>query len=573
MDNVLNSSILSESLNHRDQFKISWASFLDEHRGEVILNNSQPRLGKTVSSLEYCENNNLQFLFITDSHKLIDQVEPYLKKGYVHFKGQLRLCKFKNNKKHNNLIKIGLGQKLCRSCNHKQNDECDYHNQFIIDNKNPVSILITKKQLPTLLYKSEDNNYDFIKFIIFDEKIEDGTRIEPVIPEIEKDTFKKYGVFDFYPHYEAIYSYKDLKTFKEDNGVKQIIKSLKDSNHTEATEKIYYKLNKDDQLLRQIVEDMELNDMAVSKLLNFFLSFKTTVLWMELCCERGYHPYFPKTYLEFAHELKVKYNATLTVLNASVKPKILEYILKDFVEFRYPTIKNKENILFYYPRACTKSALFETDAKGYIRTSDEGILLKNYEIKYTVEVFKLIDGIIEYCNNKGHKVGIITYTNAEILYKNRCDVVGHFQGVQGSNEFDDVDVLIVVGTFNLPLVALANKTYFITGNYKNLNEIRKETKRIRGLRTVVFDDEALNEVKEFKKDEEHEQALLRSGAHIGGGKLIFSFGYFPERVEDLFDRRELRSVSYKNPLEGSDKFTQRSITNLKGQMTKFFNFH
>lgn len=570
MENLTYNENYSKTQGLRDHFKADWAFFLERHLGEVILNNSQPRLGKTVSSLEYCESNDIFFLFITDSHKLIYQIEKDLKNDYIHFEGQSRLCNFKHDENKKHLIEIGFGAFLCRSCTHKKNGNCHYHNQFIIDTENPKSILVTKKQLPVLLNKSENNRYDFISFIIFDEKIEDGTKIEPTIPEIKKETFEYYGVKDFYPHYEFIHIYKDSNS-KE--GFKKSRNSLKDIDVTEAIGKIYYNIKDDGQLLNQIMKDKELeNDTEVLNLLNFFLSFNETVHWMALCCKKGYHPYFPKTYLEFAHDLKNKYNTTLTVLNASVKHNVLEYILKDFVEFKYPLVENKNNILFRYSMACNKSALFKTNSKGQIILDESGTPLKNYQTKYTMEVFTLVEGIIDHCNKKNLKVGIITYKAAKIFFEDKCDVTGHFQGVQGSNEFDDVDVLVVLGTFNLPLVALANKTYFITGDYKDLEDIGQLTEVIIGQKTIVYEDEDLNKVKEFKKDEEHEQALLRSGAHIEDGKIVFAFGYVPERVEELFDYREIRSVSYKEPSEGSEEFTRRSITNLKGQMTRFFKF-
>ncbi len=56
---------------------------------------------------------------------------------------------------------------------------------------------------------------------------------------------------------------------------------------------------------------------------------------------------------------------------------------------------------------------------------------------------------------------------------------------------------------------------------------------INGSRITLTDNTLLNELKLYKLNEEHGQAIFRSGAHVQNGKIVISFGYVPEDITNL----------------------------------------
>ena len=49
----------------------------------------------------------------------------------------------------------------------------------------------------------------------------------------------------------------------------------------------------------------------------------------------------------------------------------------------------------------------------------------------------------------------------------------------------------------------------------------------------LTDNMDFNRIKLYKLNEEHQQAIFRSGAHVHSRKLVVSFGYVPEGVENI----------------------------------------
>lgn len=58
---------------------------------------------------------------------------------------------------------------------------------------------------------------------------------------------------------------------------------------------------------------------------------------------------------------------------------------------------------------------------------------------------------------------------------------------------------------------------------------------INGSRITLTDNKLLNELKLYKLNEEHEQAIFRSGAHVQNGKIVIVFGYVPEDVTNILE--------------------------------------
>ena len=72
-----------------------------------------------------------------------------------------------------------------------------------------------------------------------------------------------------------------------------------------------------------------------------------------------------------------------------------------------------------------------------------------------------------------------------------------------------------------------------------LNGGGKNNQTINGMQINLSDNEKLNYVKSYKLNEEHQQAIFRSGAHIKPGKIVVSFGHVPEGVEEILTTKHL----------------------------------
>ena len=60
------------------------------------------------------------------------------------------------------------------------------------------------------------------------------------------------------------------------------------------------------------------------------------------------------------------------------------------------------------------------------------------------------------------------------------------------------------------------------------------------MRITFSENEQLNKIKTYKLNEEHEQGIYRNGAHVHDDKIIISFGFVPQGVENT-----LRYSSFK----------------------------
>jgi hypothetical protein len=161
---------------------------------------------------------------------------------------------------------------------------------------------------------------------------------------------------------------------------------------------------------------------------------------------------------------------------------------------------------------------------------------------YGKQMAPIANIITDHCKNKNLKVGLITFKGAEKLLKSP-DVVAHFGDHQGSNKFDDVDVLIIFGTYHIPPTALYLKHYIIHNEFLRDDPVNWTNRRyINGVMINFTDYEKFNDVISYKLNEEHEQAIFRSGALIEDGKVVIVFGYVPKGIENKLDYRKFSSA-------------------------------
>lgn len=509
------------------EFKEKWITELEHFTRQkqgIIINNAPNRIGKTINTLEFFLEKDLKVLYLSDRHPQISEVEKRLQNDlFVHWWGLERACALKNDPEISLLIENDLPTGIiCQGCPSREN--CSYHSQFQIVDK--LIIGGPKEFLP---FKNvQTNRWDVI---IFDELVEKSFRIEPCIPSLTEEIFNKYGIDSFHE------SYATVKTLVEQDKIKLDGNSLL-ALENEAKEIREIALSN---VAKKIKKESIRNQDQLANLLQFLNGFPSTVKYLEYCSNYGKRPYFLKPYLHYVFNLIEQDKSSLIMLNTSLKRDIFKLVtfnqdnhIGNPNVFNFPIVNPNSVLLHYrhpYQRSCRKSALFEYDDK--IKIDNEGIPVINKE-EYGKEILDIAMGAIEHCKENGLSTGIITFKDVIKLFKDKVDVISHFGGHQGSNQFDDIDALIIYGTYNINPTGLYEIYYSLTNEFLGDRHADwNNYKFINGMRMTFSDNEKLNLIKEYKLHEEHGQAIYRSGAHVKDRKIVIAFGFVPEGVENI----------------------------------------
>lgn len=513
--------------NAQNQFRNQCISFLEEKIGNnsIILNNAPNRIGKTITTLKHLENQDLKVLYLSDRHPQISEVEKKLNSPkFVHWRGLKDLCHRYNDPLIYTFIKsrVPVGS-ICYKCEFVE--ECKYWPQWRIDE---YVIVGAPKELLPFKYVQEEE-WDVI---VFDEIIDKGRLIEPYYPQLSKNIFDYFKLNEFYlENYKMIDSFIKLESFEE-NAI-NITRDDAFKARKHIIPKITQWLKKDNEILE---------NPEVYKLLKYLSHLYETVEWMQYCAKYGYKTHYYRPYVYDLLDLKEKYSSDIFILNTSLNKEFYNNIIGNYrtskqkiQEFPFEVI-NKNSFLLHYNfmnRSCAKNAIFETNKKGKILIDETGFPTLNNE-KYGKEVINLAMTAIEVGVTNDLKTGLITYNDAKPLFEGLVDVVSHFGGHQGSNAFDDVDILIILGKYTINPQGLYQKYFMLTNELlKDNNAEWKTYKYINGSRIRFSDNKQLNQIMLYKLNEEQGQAIYRSGAHVNDGKIVISFGFVPEGVPNI----------------------------------------
>lgn len=572
----------------RQEFRDLWSEFLEINgfygtRGKIVINTAPNRIGKTVTTLDYLANeiikkseqvniygnyNVPKVLYLTDRHKQITEVKKTLKNlGHDNFKqiyGMERICSRKHDPTINFLIKSHITSTLiCQNCYLKEN--CLYWTQFHFQDG---EIIGSPKELVATKHLKKSWNY-----IVLDEVIDKANKISPTCPEISEQAFNDYDLTDdiYYTVYTDVHEFienideysKSQMEIKQQTQMSLNFEPYPIRHINETTERYDLLKTTIEKIrigaLNKLIKIVTDNPMAISKdsgaLISFFTGLNSTMEWLDYCFDNGFRTHFYKPYLHYVLDLKKEYSSDIIILNTSLETHIYNSLVSyypsvttplfdpDYIditkpsEFGYP-VTNKGSMLLHYNmngQSCSKSAIFETDEKGHIILGKNGI---PHAKGYGKEIDISANMIAKFCKEKDLKVGLITFKGAEKLLKDYPDVVGHFGGHQGSNAFDDVDILIIVGTYHLNPTALYQKHYIIHNEFLKDNPAKWNNRQyINGVMLNFTDNKKLNAVKLYKLNEEHEQAIFRSGALVDEGKIVIVFGYVPKGIENKLDYR------------------------------------
>ncbi len=524
----------------QEQFQERWTNTIDsflEQDKNIIINNAPNRIGKTITTLKYFLDKGLKVLYVSDRHNQINEVDAKLNsESFRHWFGLDQLCSQKYKYNRELLIKNNVSSRyLCKDCIVKKN--CGYINQFQLRD---IKMVGAPKEF---LQSSYVDNFA-PDIIVFDEIIDKGKKIEPILPELDKEIFEEFDLEYYYYPYNYIKSFVDKKDFNLD---KEILEVLKDDAKLISFEfeEIIYKIK-----YRNVTKDYH----KIADLLKFIFNMNTTVKYIEMCINNGYNNLFEIPFIYDAFKLIEKHNCKLILLNTSLEPEIFQMLtngydkeIHDPITFEYPIINDKSVLLHYNNngRSFSKSTLFETHKNGKnkvkVKIDDSMNPIINKDT-YAPEIFDMVFSTLEHSKKLEFKTGIITFKIATPIFHDKADVIGHFGGHQGSDQFDDVDVLIILGTFNLNPGALYQKYQCITQNYQiNKKDDWINSRRVNGMRLRYSDNEKLNQIKTYKLNEEHGQAIFRSGSHVQDKKIVIAFGLVPEGVEKTLTYSTIKS--------------------------------
>ncbi|MCE5213256.1 MAG: hypothetical protein LLF83_00860 [Methanobacterium sp.] len=479
--------------------------------------------------MKYYESINCKVLYLSDRHEQISEIEKGEK--YRHWYGLNKICEQRDDEFIGQLIDMKLpASVVCQYC---KKTSCKYKNQFTIP-KN-VIVCAPKEYLPTAYV---DVPWDSV---IFDENIDKAKKIEPTHPPIPKETFEKYNVEYGYEFYQYIGETIKIPPDKKE------LPGLRHYGNIFAT------------TIKSVISKIKAKNVKLCKgspesnLLIFLNNLSTTIEWISYAVKYGPREHFFKPYLHYAFDLRKKYNSKIIILNTSLEKWVYEDIAKQYnhrlpkpIHYRYDLITNDSLLLDYQSdkRSCSR--------EGIISKTNYGSVLGG---SYGSEILEMVERSISFANNKGLKVGIITFKEIEDYlgqhFKDKVNVISHFRGHQGSNKYDDVDLLIIIGTFHTNPKGLFQAHYIITGEYlepdKHINFRHKRT-IIKGKQIYESDHQKLHQVKLFKLKEEHEQAIFRSGAHVIPGKIVINFGFVPEGLEKKLNNYKI--FKNKEQLQG-----------------------
>lgn len=428
----------------QEQFKEEWINTIKPFlnlKKSILVNNAPNRIGKTITTLKTLLKTNKNVLYVSDRHKQIKEVDEILQnEKFRHWWGLKHLCSQKNNCNRGFLIENDTPAKyVCNDCMVKKS--CGYINQFDMEG---ISMVGAPKEY--LMFSHIDKLEP--EAIIFDENIEKGRKIEPTLPDLDESIFVEFDVEYIHLDYLVI---KDILEDPNYELEEDILEQLKEDANFILSKKLAIIINKIKNIY--IKSDSE----KISDLLKFLFKLQTTIEFLEYCSKTGYNDSFQIPYIYDAFDLMEEYDCNLIILNTSLDLEILEMImnghdkiLPEPILFEYPVINSKSYLLHYnyHNRSLSKSKLFKTDENGKICLDDNQKAIINPET-YAKEIFDMVFSILEHSKKLGLKTGLITFKKAESLFHGKADVISHFRGHQGSNEFDDVDLLIILGTFHI----------------------------------------------------------------------------------------------------------------------------
>lgn len=248
-------------------------------------------------------------------------------------------------------------------------------------------------------------------------------------------------------------------------------------------------------------------------------------------------------------------NTPTLILDATANEKVVNHVFPTFKFERIAVMANKDFNIYQMCNAnFTKKSLGDEKNRAIVKSGLKS-LVDSYE-NVGLITYKSINGSDNFCEELASSLGITLFA--------------HFGNLRGLNLFKDVDCLLVVGRYSIPVTenkklaaAIFNKTTFSDGKRMYLDKIvRMKSGEVKLLNNQIDTDELLAATYEHKSIAETIQAIGRGRPNYSKKKDIFLFSneslgadieiteffryekYFQERILDESIIRHLLDIGY-----------------------------
>ena len=378
----------------------------------------QPEVGKTETFIKYCEaNKDKNIAYFALNHDLLDEVEKRIKEkipssNVIHWKGKRILCRlYKEDGFIKTLIDSGLPiYDICRDCHLlKECQPKEHRKQFIY--QKPAILLA-----PLEYIKGHAGEFDIV---FVDEMI---TKCYAYSLPDEKEVTKAVSI---------------LGGFENSPALKKLLNVIKNSDKFDEPDlielrRIFWRgLNKS--LLNCNLDDFKSSAKVLSGI-NKSIEF---LKWRDIYKKSDSYEKSLKTYFEpYIYKLfELAESIPIVLMDATFNEELFEDLLQGYDgEF---VIKNNFDVNIYYSHVENKeSVIYRVNPTyWYPKSSATSGIIQDIKKLYNIQV------------KKDKKVGIITFKDIELQFEGFR--ILHYGNLRGKNEFENDDVLILLGTYQL----------------------------------------------------------------------------------------------------------------------------
>jgi len=393
----------------------------------------QPEAGKTEAFIKYCEaNQNQNIAYFAPYHSLLNEVEQRLEgaSNVIHWYGKKNICQLYKDKDPFliALIENGLTTRFyCESC--KLSDECGYKshiNQF--DFSRPSIILA-----PLEYIKKHADKFDAIfvdEFVIksYAYSLPEKKDIREAIRILRN--FEKLPIFDDLCNELKIIEYPNGLTDIGPISRMELAEKLNEMNLTNLRDIFQRGMSKSN------IDDFEL----LAKVLKDINNLADFLKWKQIYRDsEGYEKDLNTYYDPYIYKLfELAESKPIIIMDATFNEELFEDLLRGYdgefginnfdINVYKTSIQNKDSVIYrvnptaWYP----KSSII-------------------YHEQINIDLINSVKKLYKFYTKIGKKVGIITIKDIKEQIFNGFETL-HYRNLRGKNEFENFDVLILLGT-------------------------------------------------------------------------------------------------------------------------------
>lgn len=388
----------------------------------------QPEIGKTHTFIEYCkEHPNKKIGYFAPDHELLKEVESKLRsKGIsnvIRWEGQKLKCKLYDDKYVSIWTNLNLSiSAFCSSCEYHLN--CNYKKQFVHQDK---GITLAPSAYLGTNYISEKFDIIFI-----DEFLKDCKEYSLALTKDDVKQAKSYRDIDSIEDSDILYKVADGSDDFNINKIRGLYESLEDVCMKSLPNRDQFIIFTN--LLSNLKKSIE------------FFEWRRMYADCKLYTSELDKYYEPHVYNLFRQAELIP----VILLDATFNQELFEDLLAGYDgEFG---IKNTFDITIYYSELFNiKSNVVKVNPKSWYPRSSISYDQIN-KVKYMYKLHKELD--------EDMKIGIITHKRFKDHFKEFKVLT--YGNQRGQNKLKECDILIILGTYQMPsrgIIEQHNKLY------------------------------------------------------------------------------------------------------------------